>query len=92
MQHAWELDIDGEARGAGHLGAAVDARHPLADERKLIVRRQRRRLAWRNLALDFTDGNVGDAEREFVAPTGFSWRHGQPLSALAASVAANTFG
>ena len=55
MQHAGELDVDGEARGASHLGAPIDPRDRLADDGKTIVRRQRRRLVRRNLAFNFTD-------------------------------------
>ena len=49
VQHAGQLDIDGEARRAGDLGAAVLARHRLADHRELGVRRQRRRFVGRDL-------------------------------------------
>ena len=77
MQHAGQLDVDGEGRGAGHFGAGIDARDRFANERELRVRWQRRRLVDRNLALIVRQRHAGDADR--IILRAICRRHGQPF-------------
>src|ERR1039458_9024619 len=72
----------GEPSSAGHLGASIDPGHRLADDGETIVRRQRRRLAGRNLPLDFTDGDAGYSEWKFFLPHRLSRGHGSASAGL----------
>jgi hypothetical protein len=92
VQHARQLDVHREARGAGHLGTAIDARNRHADMGELGIAGQRRRLVGGDLALDLAQPDAVDADGVLLqARAGRG--HGQLLPFLAASrTAAKTCG
>ena len=93
MQHARQLDIDREARGAGHLGPAIDPRHRLADHRSADRSSAAAAPRRREPVARFRRRKHRRFRMEPVPPHWFFWCHVQPLLALAAaSVAANTCG
>ena len=64
VQHAGKMEIDGEHRAPGDLGAGVLARNRLADNREVGVGRQRRRFIGRNFARHFAETDRKDAARK----------------------------
>ena len=64
IEQALWRDVDRVADRSGDFGPAVDARPRLADDGKVGIGRQRRRLAARDLPLLFTQADAGDADLE----------------------------